>query len=125
MWSWWSFFFGGEDGGVEAAPSAPANLAGTPGPGSVTWSWDAASGATIYTLKWGTALGGPYPNSSTTPGLSIEIGGLDIDTYYAVVTASNTGGESSASSEASADVTEARSGSGRGRRRRRGRGRWF
>jgi glucose/arabinose dehydrogenase/regulation of enolase protein 1 (concanavalin A-like superfamily) len=85
-------------------PNPPANLKATPGDAQVALSWSAATGATSYTLKRGAATGGPYtPLPVTLTGTSFTDVGLTNGTpYFYVVTASNAGGESDNSNEASA-----------------------
>ena len=91
-----------------APPGAPTGLTATPGNGQVTLSWTAAAGAASYTVKQGTAPGGPYTTiaSPTTPGA--VSGGLTNGTpYYYVVSATNGAGEGPNSAEASATPTTA------------------
>ena len=88
-----------------SAPSAPTGVGAVAGNAQVTVSWSAVSGATSYNLYWSNSSGvttstgtkttsvtSPYIHSSLTNG---------IPNYY-IVTAVNAGGESSASSQASA-----------------------
>jgi fibronectin type 3 domain-containing protein len=87
------------------SPSAPTGLEATAGNGEVSLAWNAAAGEpTSYTVKYGTANGGPYPN--TIPGIittSRLVTGLVNNTpHYFVVSASNAGGESPNSSQVSA-----------------------
>ena len=77
--------------------------------GKATFSWtasvvDATHGApTSYTLKCGTAAGGPYALtlSVPVPATSTAVKNLvtTAGTYFCVVTALNAGGESPASNE--------------------------
>lgn len=66
---------------------------------------DAVHGApTTYTLKCGTATGGPYPTTFgvvATPSPSTLVKNVvpTAGTYFCVVTASNAGGESGGSNE--------------------------
>ena len=82
-------------------PAAPEGLAATPASGLVSLSWNASPGAVSYQLKRASAPGGPY-----TPFLSGILGtsAVDLtaptgDTFYYVVSASNSGGESADSAE--------------------------
>ena len=88
-----------------SAPSAPTGVGAVAGNAQVTVSWSAVSGATSYNLYWSNSSGvttstgtkttsvtSPYIHSSLTNGIP----------YYYIVTAVNAGGESSASSQASA-----------------------
>jgi len=95
---------------VNPPPAAPATLTATAGVGQIALSWSPSNGAADYTVKRGTASGGPYQiigasitstaftDSSVSPGT----------TYYYVTTASNAGGESPASPEAQAGTAAVR-----------------
>src|SRR5579864_5912172 len=85
------------------APAAPTNVVATGGNGQVALSWSASSGATSYNVKRATTSGGPYttiasPTTTSYTDISVTNGA----TYYYVVSAVNTAGESGNSSEVSA-----------------------
>jgi len=83
---------------------APSGLAATAGSGQVSLSWDAVSGATGYSVKRATTSGGPYTTVQTdvTATSFTDTGLTNGTTYYYVVSASNLGGESPNSTEATA-----------------------
>jgi fibronectin type 3 domain-containing protein len=85
------------------APAAPTGLTATPGNAQVALSWTASTDATSYNVKRATVSGGPYttvasPTSTTFTDTALTNG----TTYYYVVTAVNSGGESGNSTETSA-----------------------
>lgn len=88
-----------------ALSSKPAGIATTGGNGQVTLGWPAATGASTYNIYYGTATG--VTTSATTKvtgitGTSKTITGLtNGTTYYFIVTAVNSNGESAISSEVS------------------------
>ncbi len=91
-------------------PATPTGLVATASvnqdPGTVTLVWNAASGASSYNLKWGTTLGGPYPNVISVAGTTYTHTPLTVNvTYSYVVSAVNSLGESANSSSASARPT--------------------
>lgn len=86
-------------------PSAPTNVTATAGDKQVTISWSSISGATSYNIYWSTTSGvtktngtkisnatSPYTHSGLTNGT----------TYYYIVTAVNSSGESVESAQVSA-----------------------
>ena len=86
------------------APAAPTGLVPNAGVSHAALTWNASAGATSYTVKRGTAPGGPY--GTTFPGLvttsyddTTAINGI---TYYYVVTATNAQGTSPDSNEVTA-----------------------
>ena len=82
-----------------ARPSAPAVLTATPGNGQVALSWSASSGATSYNVKRATVSGGPYTTIASPNSTSYTNSGLtNGTTYYYVVSAVNSAGESGNSS---------------------------
>lgn len=89
---------------TEEVPAAPSGLTATAGAGQVTLSWGASSGASSYAVKRATASSGPYTviasglTGTTYSDTSVTNG----TTYYYVVTASNSAGESGPSATASA-----------------------
>jgi hypothetical protein len=88
------------------APTAPTNLTATGGNNQVSLSWTGSSGATSYNVKRSTTSGGPYTTISpaggvTTPSYS-DSTAANGTTYYYVVSAVNSVGESANSNEASA-----------------------
>jgi endonuclease I/fibronectin type 3 domain-containing protein len=84
-------------------PDAPVDLVATAGDAQVTLSWSASANATIYNLKRATSTGGPYITIATIAATSTVDPGLSNGTtYYYVVSAVNSVGESSDSNEASA-----------------------
>ncbi|WP_244864962.1 glycoside hydrolase family 48 protein [Xylanibacillus composti] len=94
----------GDSGQQPQPPAAPNGLTAAAGDGAVTLSWHASSGATHYTVKRATTSGGPYAAvASEVSGTSYTDSGLtNGTTYYYVVSASNSAGESLNSTAASA-----------------------
>ncbi len=87
---------------ASAAPTAPANLSTTAGNTQASLTWSASSGATSYNVKRSTSNGGPYtqvgaPTSTSYTDSSLTNG----TTYYYVVSAVNSIGESANSAQAS------------------------
>lgn len=89
--------------GSVSVPAAPTGLTATPGNAQVSLSWNASAGADNYNVKRATSSGGPYEliTTVTTTG-HLDSGLANGTTYYYVVSASNSIGESANSSEASA-----------------------
>jgi hypothetical protein len=84
-------------------PAAPTNLTATAGNAQVSLTWSASSGATSYHVKRATTSGGPYtqiaaPTSTSYTDTSLTNG----TTYYYVVSALNSAGESVNSAQVSA-----------------------
>jgi len=90
-------------------PPAPSGLTATSGPGSrkVTLVWTASSGATSYKVKRSTTSGSGYVTIATgvTATTYADTAFKTITTYYYVVSAVNSAGESANSSQASAAPT--------------------
>jgi fibronectin type 3 domain-containing protein len=88
-----------------AVPAAPTGVSAVGGSKQVTVSWAAVTGATSYNLYWSTTSGvttttGTKITGATSPYLQ---SGLAAGTsYYYVVTAVNSSGESAASAQSSA-----------------------
>lgn len=82
----------------------PTNLTATAGDSQVALSWDAVINATGYNVKRSTTAGGPYTTiAANVTGTSyVDTTVTNGTTYYYVVTAVNTDGESGNSNEASA-----------------------
>jgi fibronectin type 3 domain-containing protein len=93
----------GNSGGGTTAPAAPTGFLATAGNSQVSLSWNASTGATGYYVRRATVSGGPYTqiavpttNSYTNTGLT------NGTTYYYVVSAFNSAGQSVDSNQASA-----------------------
>jgi fibronectin type 3 domain-containing protein len=88
-------------------PSPPTGLTATAGNAQVSLAWTASSGATSYNVKRSTISGGSYTTiaSGVTATSYTNTGLTNGTTYYFVVTAVNTAGESGNSNEASATPT--------------------
>jgi fibronectin type 3 domain-containing protein len=85
------------------APAAPTGLTATAANAQVSLSWSASTGATSYHVKRATTSGGPYTQISAPATTSFTDTGLtDGTTYFYVVSALNSTGESANSSQASA-----------------------
>ncbi|HEV2721210.1 MAG TPA: fibronectin type III domain-containing protein, partial [Thermoanaerobaculia bacterium] len=85
-------------------PNAPTGLAATAGNAQVALSWTASSGATSYNVKRATVSGGPYTTIATAVPTNsyTDTTAANGTTYFYVVSAVNSGGESANSSEVSA-----------------------
>jgi fibronectin type 3 domain-containing protein/regulation of enolase protein 1 (concanavalin A-like superfamily) len=97
-------FSAGEIATLATVLPAPTGLAATAGTGQVALSWNSVSGASGYNVKRATTSGGPYTTiktdlASTSFTDTTPVNGT---TYYYVVSATNLGGESPNSTEASA-----------------------
>ena len=88
-------------------PTAPTNLTATANSGNITLNWFAPVGATRFNIKRSTISGGPYTTiaSNVTAGAFLDTSYVTGTTYYYVVTAVNSLGESAASNQASAAPT--------------------
>ncbi|GGI46489.1 hypothetical protein GCM10008018_17350 [Paenibacillus marchantiophytorum] len=91
---------------IDALPmlTAPTGLTAMSGSSQVTLSWTASTGATSYNVKRATTSGGPYTTVATgVSGTSYSNTGLtNGTTYYYVVSAANSAGESLNSAQVSA-----------------------
>jgi len=98
----------GSGGGSTTVPAAPTGLMATAGNAQVSLSWSASTGATLYYVKRATTSGGPYTQiSSPTATTYTDTGLTNGTTYFYVVSAYNSAGESSNSSQASATPANA------------------
>jgi subtilisin family serine protease len=88
----------------DAIPAPPTALVALGGTGEVTLRWRASGGARTYTVKRSLQSGGPYTAVATevTSNDYIDSGLTNGVTYYYVVSAVNSFGESADSPEASA-----------------------
>ncbi len=84
-------------------PSVPTGFAATGGYSQNLLNWNASAGATGYNVKRATVSGGPYATIGTPASTSYTDDTVVNDTtYYYVVSAVNSAGESGDSAEASA-----------------------
>ncbi|HEU4386952.1 MAG TPA: family 16 glycoside hydrolase, partial [Blastocatellia bacterium] len=84
-------------------PPAPTGLTASAGNGQVALSWNASAGATSYNVKRSTTSGGPYTLIAGVTSTSFTNTGLtNGTTFFYVVSALNSAGESPNSNEASA-----------------------
>jgi len=100
--------YGDVVGFISLPPNAPSGLNATPGANLVSLSWTAATGSPAsYNVKRSTVSGGPYTTigTTTTPTVLYNDSVLGGQTFYYVVSAVNTGGESTNSLEVSAAPT--------------------
>ena len=85
------------------APAAPTGLTVSPGSTTVYLNWNASSGATSYNVKRATVSGGPYTTvASLTANNYTDTGVANCSAYYYVVSATNSAGASTNSSEQAA-----------------------
>jgi fibronectin type 3 domain-containing protein len=81
-------------------PAAPTNLTATPGDTQVSLTWSASSGATSYNVKRSGTSGGPYTQIAASASTSYTDTALtNGTTYYYVVSAINSTGESANSAQ--------------------------
>ena len=86
------------------APSAPTGVSASAGNGQVTISWSSVSGATSYNIYWSTTSGVTKTTGTKLTGTTspyTHTGLTNGTTYYYVVTAENSAGQSTESSEVS------------------------
>jgi len=90
-------------------PSAPTAVTPSAGDRQVTISWSAVSGATSYNIYWSETSGVTKDNGTQIPDITSpysHTGLTNGTTYYYVVTAVNSFGESAESAEVSAAPTD-------------------
>ena len=87
---------------------APTSLTATGGVKQVVLAWNEVSGATSYTVRYGTVNGGPYPSSQTSllAGVTITNLAAGVPLYF-VVAANDANGSGAFSASASATPTYA------------------
>jgi len=89
--------------GSVTIPSVPSGLMASPGNAQVSLTWNGSNGATSYNVKRATTTGGPYTQVAAPTATGFTDTGLTNGiTYYYVVSAVNTAGESSNSTQISA-----------------------
>ena len=94
---------GGNSGGGATAPAAPTGLLATAGNAEVSLTWSASSGASGYYVQRATVSGGPYVQIAVPSANNYNNSGLtNGTTYYYVVSAFNSDGQSANSAQASA-----------------------
>jgi predicted secreted protein len=96
---------GGNGGGgtTVTVPAAPTGLQATAGNAQVALTWKSSTGATSYDVQRSSASGGPYSSVGTPTTTSYTDSGLSNGTtYYYVVSAINSAGDSPDSTQVSA-----------------------
>ena len=93
-------------GTIVSPPMPPTGLAASVGNGTVYLRWNAAGGASSYTVSRGVVSGGPYTSIGTittpAPNRFKDTGLLDGKTYFYVVSGTNSAGTSGNSAELAA-----------------------
>lgn len=98
---------GGSQPGEPQLPARPANVQALAGNGTVQLTWNTVSGATGYTIKRADVSGGPYTVIGNATGTDyMDSGRVNGTTYYYVITATNSVGESLPSVQVSAKPQE-------------------
>jgi LPXTG-motif cell wall-anchored protein len=94
---------------VQAAPEAPTGLSAQANNTNMNLAWNAVSGASSYNVKRSNKAAGPFETiQSNVTGTSFQDSGLtENTTYYYVVSAVNTAGESADSTTVNATTTSA------------------
>jgi fibronectin type 3 domain-containing protein len=103
-------FTGGTLPPPPAVPVAPTGLAATGGAGQVSLTWASVSNATSYNVYYSTASGVTIANGTMVPATTnsyVQTGLTAATTYYFIVTAQNSTGESVASTQVSAATNPA------------------
>lgn len=93
----------GTDPSTAQLPTTVQGLTATPGDTQVSLTWDASIGAARYNVYWSTSPGVTKANGSKIADVSspyVHTGLTNDTTYYYVVTAENTAGETAESNEA-------------------------
>ena len=91
---------------ASSVPDVPTGLSATAGGTQVVLSWATSAGATNYNVKFSTTNGGPYTTIASTATTTYTNTGLaNGTTYYYVVSAANSFGESSNSVQISVTTT--------------------
>jgi mono/diheme cytochrome c family protein len=93
-----------------AVPVVPTGLTATGGTGQVSLAWAAVSNATSYTIYYATTSGVTTANGTKIPTANtsfVQTGLTAATTYYYIVTALNSTGESVASTQVSAATASA------------------
>jgi fibronectin type 3 domain-containing protein len=97
-----SYGANGKSGGT-APPAPPTGLMATAGNAQVSLSWPASTGAALYYVKRSTTTGGPYGQISSPAATTYTDTGLtNGTTYFYVVSAYNSAGQSANSAEVNA-----------------------
>ena len=99
-------FVATQGGGGPTIPPTPTGVSATAGNTQATISWSASSGATSYNVKRSTTSGGPYSTVGSPSASPFTNTGLtNGTTYYYVVSAVNSAGESANSTQVSVTPT--------------------
>jgi len=94
---------GSSGGGGPVVPPAPSGVTATAGNTQVSLSWSPSSGATSYHVKRATTSGGPYTQvAAPTTTNATDTGLTNGTTYFYVVSAVNSAGESANSTQVTA-----------------------
>jgi Tol biopolymer transport system component len=103
---------GGDDGGDNNAalyaPSAPMDVSASADGSQDAISWTDVTGATSYNIYWSTTSGVTKTSGTKITGVAspyIHTGRTNGTTYYYIITAANSSGESAASAQVSATPT--------------------
>lgn len=93
-------------------PAAPTGVSATGGTKQTTLAWTAVTGATSYNLYWSSTTGVTIANGTKISGVTspaVQTGLTDDTTYFYIVTAANSAGESAPSVQIAATTLPANS----------------